>query len=79
MIKQQKLAEKFKFTNMTKKADFLPTVLRSEPFEKSVTSLAIGNTYMDYRDKLKLCMPDKSFKKNIPKWNTLKTCDGTVF
>ena len=73
------MAEKFKFGNMTKKADFLPTVLRSEPFEKSVTTLAIGNAFMDHRDKLKLCMPDKSFKKNIPKWNTLKTCDGTAF
>jgi hypothetical protein len=34
---------------------------------------------MDHRDKLKLCIPDKSFKKGIPKWNLQKTCDGDLF
>lgn len=42
-------------------------------------TLAIGDNYMDGRDKAHLCMPDKSFKKGIPKWNLQKTCDGDCF
>ena len=34
---------------------------------------------MDHRDKLKLCIPDKAYKKDIPKWNLQKTSDGELF
>ena len=34
---------------------------------------------MDHRDKVKLNMPDKCFKKDVPMWNLQKTCDGGFF
>jgi hypothetical protein len=53
---------------MKKKSDFMPTVMHPRPFEEQ-TTLAIGDTYVDARDKFKLCQPDRAFKKDIPKWN----------
>ena len=49
--RQAKLAEQFKFTKMTKKVSFLPAI-KSKGFFKDTNSVhAIGNTYMDFRDK----------------------------
>ena len=64
---------------MTKKAAFLPSLKQIGNFEIQNSVHAIGTEYVDDRDKKKLMAPDKSFKKNIPKWNLQKTCDGSVF
>ena len=68
MKKDEKQAKSFKFTKMTKKSAFLPALKQRGVF-KEQNSLAVGSTYMDDRDKQKLFMPDKSFKKGIPQWN----------
>jgi hypothetical protein len=54
---------------MTKKISFLPALNVQTVFSESNSVNAIGTEYMDFRDKNKLCMPDKSFKKGIPMWN----------
>lgn len=53
---------------MTKKINFLPSVAVGS-FFKDQNSISIGTTFVDDRDKAKLCMPDRAFKKGIPKWN----------
>lgn len=80
MKKAMREAEKFKFGNMTKKHEFLPTLYQQPFFKKDETSVhAIGVPYMAHREKMQLCMPDKTFLKNQPKWNLQKTCDGKEF
>ena len=72
-------AEKFKFTNMTKKVGFLPALHQKGNFEEQNSVHAIGAPYMDHRDKMRLCMPDKTFLKNQPKWVLQNTADGKEF
>lgn len=50
---------------MKKKIYFLPTVTKGSQFT-SVSSIDIGTKYVDDREKMKNCMPDKTFKKGIP-------------
>ena len=76
--KEQKLAKQFKFTKMTKKIAFLPTTVRMGQLNE-VHSLSNGDPYVDYRDKERLCAPDKSFKKDMSTWGINKTCDGGFF
>lgn len=63
---------------MTKKISFLPA-LHEQNYFKDTNSFDIGTTYMDDREKLKLIMPERSYKKDIPKWTLQKTCDGDIF
>lgn len=48
---------------MTKKQSFLPALKSSGNFHEMNSVHAVGVEFMDFRDKLKLCMPDKSFVK----------------
>lgn len=64
---------------MTKKISFLPALDAKGEFEKQNSVNAIGVEYMDHRDKMKQMMPEKSYKKDPPKWHLQKTCDGDVF
>jgi len=48
---------------MTKKSSFLPALKSNGNFHEIDSVHAIGVKYMDFRDKLKLCMPDKTFTK----------------
>ena len=68
MKRQERLAEQFKFTKMTKKSSFLPALKSKGNFNELNSVHAIGTEYMDHRDKCKLYAPDKTFMKNIPKW-----------
>jgi len=54
---------------MTKKTSFLPALKSNGNFNEMNSVHAIGAEYMDHRDKLKLCMPDKTFTKESKKWN----------
>ena len=63
---------------MTKKIGFLPAV-KNEGYFRDTNSFDIGTEYMDNRDRLKLMMPDRAYKKGIPKWYLQKTCDGDTF
>ena len=53
--REQRLAEQFKFTKMTKKTDFLPALKSVGNFTNTNSVHAIGESYVDHRDKLKLC------------------------
>ena len=80
MKKAIREAEKFKFGNMTKKTEFLPTLYQQPLFKKDEKSIhAIGVPFMAHRDKMRLCQPDRAFSKDAPKWNLQKTCDGKEF
>ena len=74
--KEQKMAEQFKFTKMTKKVSFLPALKEKGYFIEQNSVHAIGAEYVDHRDKMKLCAPDKTFVKSTQKWHLQKTCDG---
>lgn len=50
---------------MTKKINFLPSVAVGS-FFKDQNGISIGTEFVDDRDKQKLCIPDKCFKKGIP-------------
>jgi hypothetical protein len=53
MKKAMREAEKFKFGNMTKKHEFLPTLYQQPFFKKDETSVhAIGVPYMAHREKM---------------------------
>jgi hypothetical protein len=54
---------------MTKKSSFLPALKSNGNFNELNSVHAIDVQYMDFRDKLKLCMPDKTFVKESKKWN----------
>lgn len=54
---------------MKKKESFLPAIKSRGNFEDLTSVHAIGTTYMDHRDKLKLAMPDKSFVKTDKLWH----------
>lgn len=55
---------------MTKKSEFLPTLFQEPYFKKGETSVhAVGVPFMGYREKMMLCMPDRAFPKDQPKWN----------
>jgi hypothetical protein len=53
---------------MTKKSAFLPALKSQGNFTDINSVHAIGVDYMDYRDKIKLCMPNKSFIKDDSNW-----------
>ena len=62
--KEQKMANSFKFTKMSKKVAFLPALhTRGELQVEPVTSIEKGTNYLAHRDKEKLMFPDKVFEK----------------
>mgnify|MGYP001464867281 CR=1 FL=1 len=77
--KEMREAEKFKFGNMKKKIGFLPSLHQKGYFKNTNSVHAVGAPYVDHRDKMRLCMPDKTFLKNQPQWALQKTCDGKAF
>ena len=77
--KEEKMAQSFKFTKMSKKTPFFPTLdargfLQVEP----VTSNDNGQKYIDGRDRQALMFPDK-VKDNSKTFALQKTCDGSYF
>jgi hypothetical protein len=53
---------------MTKKASFLPALKEKGYFIDQNSVHAIGTEYVDHRDKMKLCAPDKTFVKSTFQW-----------
>lgn len=63
--KEQKMANSFKFTKMSKKMAFLPALHTRDFLEqKPVTSVDNKTPYIAHRDKEKLMFPDKVFEKS---------------
>ena len=54
---------------MTKKISFLPALKSQGNFSEINSVHAIGSEFIDHRDKIKMFMPDKSFKKEKNIWN----------
>lgn len=52
-----------KFGNMKKKISFLPALHPREDGFNKMNSLAIGDTYVPFREIDKLCSPDRCFTK----------------
>lgn len=62
--KEQKQANAFKFTKMSKKVPFLPALNQTGYLENPpVTSIDHNVAYMPGRDKEKLVFPDKVFER----------------
>ena len=51
---------------MQKKISFLPALHPRDEGFKFETGLAIGDVYINYRERLKLCVPDRAFLKEDP-------------
>ena len=49
--KEEKMAKSFKFTKMSKKVPFLPSLHLKGEFTEGVTSIDQGIKYLDDRDK----------------------------
>ena len=64
----ERIAEQFKFTNMSKKADFLPQISVCRNFNEYNSVHAIGTEFIEYGERLKLTCPDKSITKGGPLW-----------
>lgn len=79
MRRQERMAEGFKFTKMSKKLPFFPT-LNSKGFlqVENVTSIDNGISYIPGRDKEALLFP-KKVKDYSKTFGLQKTCDGNYF
>lgn len=67
-IKKEKAeAEKYSFTNMKKRPDFMPTTLKLSNFH-NVTALAINEPFLEYNDAKRAMMPDRAFVKDSKVW-----------
>jgi len=70
--KEERMAKSFKFTKMSKKVPFLPSLHTKGQLEEGVTSVDKSVKYKDDRDKLKLICPDRTM--NIKdKFNLVST------
>ena len=78
MKKEARIDEMFKFTKMTKKASFLPALKARDDGLEKMNSFSIGDPYVAWRDKNKLCFPDRAFeKKKI--WKIQKGISDVLF
>ena len=65
---------------MQKKISFLPALHPRDEGFKFETGLAIGDVYVNYRERLKLCVPDRAFLKEDPLKNwKLGNRNGSIF
>lgn len=65
LIEERKVAERTKFRPMKKKHYFLPSLHEKGEFITS-GNLAVGDPYVNHREKQRSMMPDRAFKKDIP-------------
>ena len=49
--KEEKMAKSFKFTKMSKKVPFLPSLHLKGEFTEGITSIDLGVKYLDAREK----------------------------
>jgi hypothetical protein len=79
MRRQEKMAEGFKFTKMSKKSPFFPSLNPGGFLEVgNVTSIDHGVPYIPGRDKEALLFP-KKVKDYRKVFALQKTCDGNFF
>ena len=54
------MAKSFKFTKMSKKVPFLPSLHQKGDLQDGITSIDKDVAYKDDRDKMKLIAPDRA-------------------
>ena len=70
--REGRMAKSFKFTKMSKKVPFLPSLHTKGQLEEGVTSCDKDTQYKDDRDKLKLICPDRTMDTKL-KFNLVST------
>jgi len=70
--REERMAKSFKFTKMSKKVPFLPSLHTKGQLEEGVTSVDKSVVYKDDRDKLKLICPDRTMDTKL-KFNLVTT------
>ena len=65
MKREERMAKSFKFTKMSKKVPFLPSLHAKGQLEEGVTSVDKDTQYKDDRDKLKLICPDRTLDTKL--------------
>ena len=70
--REERMAKSFKFTKMSKKVPFLPSLHQKGQLEDGVTSIDKGVVYSDDREKLKLICPDRTLDTRL-KFNLVST------
>ena len=58
--REERMAKSFKFTKMSKKVPFLPSLHQKGQLEEGVTSVDKGVQFIDDRDKTALIQPDRA-------------------
>jgi len=58
--REERMAKSFKFTKMSKKVPFLPSLHAKGQLEEGVTSVDKSVVYKEDRDKMKLIFPDRA-------------------
>jgi hypothetical protein len=75
--KEEQMAKSFKFTKMSKKTPFLPSLNQKEYYSVS-HNLDKGTQYRDHRDRESLLFPSR-VKDYTRTMKLNKTCDGNAF
>lgn len=70
--REERMAKSFKFTKMSKKVPFLPSLHQKGQLEEGVTSIDKDVKYSDDRDKVRLIQPDR-IKDNTKKFDLVST------
>ena len=60
MKREERMAKSFKFTKMSKKVPFLPSLHQKGELQDGITSIDRDVKYIDDRDKTKLIQPDRA-------------------
>lgn len=60
MKREERMAKSFKFTKMSKKVPFLPSLHQKGELQDGVTSIDRDVKYIEDRDKTKLIQPDRA-------------------
>lgn len=72
MKREERMAKSFKFTKMSKKVPFLPSLHQKSTLEEGVTSIDKSVVYKDDRDKVALIAPDRARERKT-KFNLVTT------
>lgn len=70
--KEERMAKSFKFTKMSKKVPFLPSLHQKGELQNGITSVDKGVGYMDDRDKVALIQPARAVERKT-KFNLVST------
>jgi len=70
--REERMAKSFKFTKMSKKVPFLPSLHQKGDLQDKITSVDASVKYMDDREKTKLIAPARNDEK-VKKFNLVRT------